>query len=114
MVGWDSTPYRRIPSPQRRHLGGLSVSVLMRGNAVIFDGPCFAILAGAEHEALEAFDELVAAGQVGPAGLHVQQIGLHRGVRRLLGAPAAVGRVVDAGSDMVAELLKHLLALTEV
>src|SRR5262245_38177991 len=113
MVGCDSTPYSRIASPQRRHLGGLSVSILVRGNAVIFDSPRFAMLAGAQHEALEAFDEFIVAGQIGPARFHVDEIGLHRGVGRLRGALTAVGRPLQAGGDMMTEFLEHFGALLE-
>src|SRR5262245_5499183 len=108
MVGCDSTPYSRIASPQRGHLGGLSVSILVRGNAVIFNNPRFAMLAGAQHEPLEAFDEFIVAGQIGPAGLHGEQIGLHRGVGRLRGALTTVGRPLQASGDMMTEFLEHL------
>jgi hypothetical protein len=65
----------------------------------------------AEQKTLEGLDEFVAARQMRPGSLEIEKLCLYGGIRRLLGAPPAIGRTITTRRNMFTQYLKHFHAI---
>src|SRR5262245_50790033 len=107
-------PKRFIRMPQAWHVGLLGVLLEMIGTGRFICTDVLdrcdvlaGMLPGAQQETLDAFDELVAAGQMPPTLLEIEELALCPGIVGLVGAPPAVGRARMTCRNVRTQLLEH-------